>query len=189
MDIDIEIVEKIIKGEMDSFEKLINKYQKMVYNLAYRIFNNNSDAEDITQEVFLKIYKNIEKCSGKESIKTWIYTITYNTCIDEVRKRKGKNNISLDASLENDEGEYFIEIPSKEPTPETQMINKEGIKEIENALNKLTEIHKTLIFLRDIKGFTYNEISEIMDINIGTVKSKLNRARNNLKNILKNDQN
>lgn len=185
MDIDTELVDKIIKGEMDTFEKLIDKYQKMVYNLAYRIFNNYSDAEDMTQEVFLKVYKNIEKCSGKGSIKTWIYTIAYNTCIDEVRKRKGKTNFSLDSTIDSDDGEYNFEVASKEETPENYLINKEEIKEIENAINKLSEVHKTLIFLRDIKGFTYNEISEIMEINLGTVKSKLNRARTNLKNILK----
>ncbi len=185
MNIDIELVEKIIKGEIDAFEELIEKYEKMVYNLAYRIFNNYSDAEDMTQEVFLKVYKNIQKCSGKECIKTWVYTIAYNTCIDEIRKRKGKANISLNSTIDSDEGEYQIEIPSKEATPEKQLINKEEIKEIENAINKLSEVHKTLFFLRDIKGLTYNEISEVMGINIGTVKSKLNRARTNLKNILK----
>ena len=185
MNIDTELVEKIIKGEMNSFEELINKYEKMIYNLAYRIFNNYSDAEDITQEVFLKVYRNIQKCRGKESIKTWVYTIAYNTCIDEVRKRKGKINISLDMTLDSGDGDYKFEFASKELTPENKLINKEEIKEIENAINKLKEEHKTLIFLRDIKGLTYNEISEIMDINIGTVKSKLNRARTNLKNILK----
>lgn len=185
MDMDIEIVDKILKGEMDAFEQLIDRYQKLIYNLAYRIFNNTSDAEDVTQEVFLKIYRNIEKCSGKQSIKTWIYTITYNTCIDEVRKRKGKNNISLDMTLDSDDGEYSFEVASNEPTPEASLLNKEGIKEIEEAINQLNEVNKSLVFLRDIKGLSYNEISEIMDMNIGTVKSRLNRARNKLKNILK----
>lgn len=185
MDMDTEIIERILKGDMDAFEELIDKYQKMIYNLAYRMFNNSSDAEDITQEVFLKIYRNIEKCSGKHSIKTWVYTITYNTCIDEIRKTKGKEKISLDKKLNSDDGEYSFEIASNEPTPEISLLNKEGIKEIENAINQLNETSKTLVFLRDIKGLSYNEISEIMAMNIGTVKSRLNRARNNLKNILK----
>lgn len=178
---DYEIVEKILKGEINAFELIIEKYEKMIYNLAYRMFNNEADAEDITQEVFLKIYRNIEKCEGKQSIKTWAYTITYNTCIDEIRKRKGKNNISLDNNIEGDDNSYNFEIASNEPTPENTLISKEYFKEIENAVNKLSEVNKTLIYLRDIKGLSYNEISEIMSINIGTVKSKLNRARLALK--------
>lgn len=181
---DIEIIENILKGNVDSFSELIEKYEKMIYNLAYRILNNYSDAEDVTQEVFLKIYKNIEKCKGKQSIKTWVYTITYNTCIDAIRKNKGKNNISLDKNLDYDDSEYSFELPSNEPTPEAYLLNKESIKDIENAISKLSENNKALIFLRDIKGLSYNEISEVMDMNIGTVKSRLNRARNSLKNIL-----
>lgn len=182
---DIEIVEKVLKGDIDAFSEIIDKYEKMIYNLAYRIFNNASDAEDITQEVFIKVYKNIYKCEGKQNIKTWIYTIAYNTCIDEVRKRKGKNNISLDIELEGEENNFSLDIPSNEPTPENALIEKEGLLEIEQAINSLNEINKSLIFLRDIKGFSYNEISEITGLNIGTVKSRINRARNILKNILK----
>lgn len=187
MDIeDIKIVEKVLKGNVNDFSLIIEKYEKMVYNLAYKIFNNQSDAEDMTQDTFIKIYKNLYKCEGKESIKTWIYTIAYNTCIDEVRKRKGKNNISIDMDIEGEENNFSLTLPSNEPTPETALLNKEGLLEIEQAINSLNEINKTLIFLRDIKGFSYNEISKITGLNIGTVKSKLNRARNTLKNILKN---
>ncbi|WP_250277866.1 RNA polymerase sigma factor [[Clostridium] colinum] len=186
---DIEIVEKVLKGDVDAFSNIIDKYEKMIYNLAYRIFNNVSDAEDITQETFIKIYKNLYKCEGKQSIKTWIYTIAYNTCIDEVRKRKGKNNISLDMEIDGKDNSFSLDFPSNEPTPENYLIQKEGILEIEQAINSLNEDNKALIFLRDIKGFSYNEISEIMGLNIGTVKSKLNRARNTLKNILKNNWN
>ena len=182
---DIEIVEKVLKGDIDAFSEIIEKYEKMVYNLSYRIFNNTSDAEDMTQEAFMKIYKNLNKCQGKQSIKTWVYTITYNTCIDEVRKKKGKNNISLDMDIEGEENSFSLNMPSDEPTPESALIEKEGLLEIEQAINSLNEVNKSLIFLRDIKGFSYNEISEIMGLNIGTVKSRLNRARNMLKNMIK----
>lgn len=182
---DIEIIEKVLKGNIDAFSELIDKYEKMIYNLAYRIFNNTSDAEDMTQEVFIKIYKNLYKCEGKQSIKTWVYTIAYNTCIDEIRKRKGKNGISIDMEIEGEENNFSLDIASNEPTPENALMQKEGLLEIEQAINSLNEVNKALIFLRDIKGFSYNEISEIMNLNIGTVKSKINRARNTLKNILK----
>lgn len=183
---DIEIVERVLKGDINSFEAIIEKYEKMVYNIAYRIFNNVGDAEDMTQETFIKVYKNLYKCEGKQSIKTWVYTLAYNTCIDEVRKRKGKNNISLDLDIEGDDNSFSFEVASNEPTPENSLIQKEGLLEIEQAINSLNEINRTLIFLRDVKGISYNEISEITGINMGTVKSRINRARNTLRNILKN---
>lgn len=182
---DIEIVDKIIKGDIDAFSCLIDKYEKMVYNLAFRMFNNISDAEDITQEVFLKIYRNIEKCAGKSSIKTWVYTITYNTCIDEIRKRKGKKDISFDMEIEGEENDFSFEIASNEPTPEQALMQKEGLLDIEQAINSLNEQNRTIVYLRDIKGLSYNDISTITGLNVGTVKSRLNRARNILKNIIK----
>lgn len=181
---DKEIVDKVIKGDKDAFEYIIDKYTKMIYNISYRIFNNQADAEDMTQETFVKVYKNIYKCEGKQSIKTWVYTLAYNTCIDEIRKRKGKNNLSLDKKIETDDGDVFLEMASDENTPEKLFINKEGLLEIENAINRLNVTNKTLIFLRDIKGFSYNEISEIMGINLGTVKSRISRARKALKILL-----
>ena len=185
MDIeDKEIVDKILEGDIDFFSAIIDKYEKMIYNLAYRVFNNLSDAEDIVQEVFIKVYRNLYKCQGKQSIKPWVYSIAYNTCIDEIRKRKGKNNIPIDKQIEGNEGNFSFEIASNDLTPDKVLIEKESIQEIEKAINSLNADAKTLIFLRDIKGFSYNDISEITNIGIGTIKSRLNRARNSLRKIL-----
>lgn len=184
MNEDIEIIDKILKGDLTYFNKLLDKYEKMVYNLAYKMFLNNLDAEDITQEVFIKVYKNIEKCNKNISLKNWIYTITYNSCIDEIRKRKGKNNTSIDAMVQTEDNEYKIEIASNTKTPEEELLQKETLNNIEIALNKLNYDARVLIYLRDIKGLAYTEISEILNINIGTVKSRLNRARNALKKLL-----
>lgn len=179
-----ELVKSILKGNTNDFAILVDTYEKMVYNLAYRIFLDKSDAEDMTQETFIKVYRNLSKCEGKQCIRTWVYTIAYNTCIDEVRKRKGKNNLSLDMEIDGDENSYSLEIASKEPTPESKLLEKEGLLELETAINQLNTNNKSLIYLRDVKGLSYIEISEIMNVNIGTVKSGINRARQNLKKIL-----
>ncbi len=182
---DIEIINEILKGNTNAFELLIDKYEKMVYNLAFRMLNNTLDAEDITQDVFIKLYKNIEKCSGKQSIKTWVYTIAYNSCIDELRKKKGKNYISLDKNIEGEDKSFSLEIPSKDLSPEEAVLQKENINEIEKALLMINEQQRALIYLRDIKGLSYVDIGAITGLTLGTVKSRLNRARTALRKVIK----
>lgn len=181
------LIDKAVKGDINSFESLIIKYEKMVFNIAYRVFGNTEDAKDMAQEVFIKFYKNIKKCDNSKSVKTWIYTIAYNTCIDEVRKRKGKSTVSIDKDIDTDEGSFSKQLPSNEVTPENAVINKEKTIMIQKAINKLSEEHKILIVYRDINGFSYSEIAEITNLSLGTVKSRLSRARNSLKNIIKKD--
>lgn len=179
---DTQIIDEILNGNIDAFEKLVDKYQKLIFNFAFQITSNLNDAQDISQEVFIKIFKNLHKCKGKPSIKTWVYTITYNTSIDFIRKRNPKI-LSFDKPVDK-EGDFIMEMPSDEPTPEQILIFKENVKNIQNSIDKLNTSFKTMIFLRDIKGLSYNEIAEITNLNVGTVKSRLNRARVCLKNIL-----
>lgn len=182
---DKEIVNKVLNGDTQQFETIVLKYTKMVYNLAYRMLKDFQEAEDISQEVFLKVFKQLKKCKDKETIKTWIYTITYNTCIDLIRKNKNQQNISIFKNQnENDNNDAYIKIESNEYTPEKQVIIKEEVKNLENALNKLDDVSRTIVFLRDVKELSYNEISQITGINIGTIKSRLSRSRNQLKNFL-----
>lgn len=182
---DLQIIDEILAGNILAFEKLVDKYEKLIFNFSLQLVSNFSDAQDITQEVFIKIYKNLHKCVGKDSIKTWVYTITYNTSIDFIRKRNPKV-FSFDKPLSSDDGDFNIDIPSLELTPEQTLIFKENIQNIQSSIDKLSEKDKTLIFLRDIKGLSYNEIADVTSLNIGTVKSRLSRARINLKNILNN---
>lgn len=179
---DAYIVQDVLDGNTEKFSLIVQKYEKMVYNIAYRIFGNMQDCEDITQDTFIKVYKNLDKCKNFESIKTWIYKIAYNTSIDEIRKRNKKNARLLQSSYEEN---TKYEPKSNEPTPESFLIQKENRFQIEQAINTLDYENRILIYLRDIKGLSYLEISEITEINIGTIKSKISRSRKNLKNILK----
>lgn len=180
---DRQIIKNILMGNKDEFSNIIDKYQKMIYSICYKIFNNKSDAEDMTQETFMKIYKNLYKCEDNENIKTWIYTLAYNICIDEIRKRNTKKKIS--SSVGNFEDETSIVLEKDLCSPEKLFLDKEGLMVIEKAINKLNAVNRVIVFLRDIQGFSHAEISEITGINIGTVKSRLNRAHKQLKENLK----
>lgn len=179
--LNVDLLSKCKSGDINAFEELITTYEKLIYNISYRMFSNAEDAKDITQEVFIKIYKNINKCTDLNSFKNWACKIASNTCIDELRKRKGIYTDNIDDTLESD---YLNETKLKVITPEDSLVNKENISEIQSAINRLSPEYKTLIILRDIHGMNYQEISEIMDTPLGTIKSRIHRARTNLKNIL-----
>ncbi len=100
---DEELVRNSLDGDPHSFEQIVTKYEKLVYSVCYRMFNNPDDAMDCTQDTFIKVYKNMEKAIGKGNFKSWICTIATNTCLDELRKRKNKQTISLDAHFNDDE--------------------------------------------------------------------------------------
>ena len=113
---------------------------------------------------------------------TWLYRITTNTCIDEMRKRKGKQSYSLEEELENEEGSMQRQIADEGETPEESLLREERKSELLQALDTLSEEHKAAVILRDIRGLSYEEVAEIVDLPMGTVKSRISRARNQLKN-------
>lgn len=177
-----ELIAKAKQGDMQAFEELILKHEKIVYNVAFRMMNHSEDAKDISQEVFLKAYRNIKNFDERSMFSTWLYRITTNTCIDEMRKRKGKQSYSLEEELENEDGSMQRQIADEGDTPEESLMRGEEKGEILQALDTLSEEHRAAIILRDVKGLSYEEISEIIELPMGTVKSRISRARNQLKN-------
>lgn len=173
------------KGRMDAFEKLMRKYENKVYSLCYRFSGNYDDANDLAQETFIKVYNSINKFQGKSAFSTWLYRVTTNVCLDEMRKRKNVNSFSLDNPQKNDEGEeIYYDLSDQKFNPEL-IAEKNDLKQIvHKGINYLSEQQRMIIILREIEELSYEEIAEILDISIGTVKSRLNRARKNLKEIL-----
>lgn len=176
-----ELVAKAKQGDLAAFEALIIKHEKIVFNVALRMMNHSEDAKDISQEVFLKAYRSIGNFDERSAFSTWLYRITHNTCIDEMRKRKGKQNYSLEEGLESEDGIMQRQIADEGDTPEESLLRDERKGEILQALETLSEEHKAAIILRDVKGLPYEEIAEILDLSLGTVKSRISRARNHLK--------
>ena len=175
------LIQKAKQGDMRAFEELILKHEKIVYNLALRMMNHSEDAQDIAQEVFLKAYRSLSNFDERSAFSTWLYRITHNTCIDEMRKRKGKQTYSLEEELESEEGTMQRQIADAGDTPEESLLRAEQKSEILQALDRLSEEHKAAILLRDVKGLSYEEIAEILELSLGTVKSRISRARNQLK--------
>lgn len=167
--------------EVDSFEKLILGYEKHIFNVAYRMLGNVEDAKDVSQETMIKIYKNIDKCKEIKAIVGWITKITSNACIDFLRVKKRLNALSLEAEIETEDGTIEQQLRSDDPSPEEQVIYRELRSNIADALARLSDSYRILIVMRDIYGYSYNEIAEGMGLQLGTVKSRLSRARNNLR--------
>ena len=183
------LVEQSRKGDVDAFEKLIKDYKKTAYNIALRVLRNVEDAEDASQEALIKVYKSIQNFNMQSSFKSWLYRIVVNTCIDFKRK-KNINAVSIDENIDlGGNKEFQREIADDSNNPDILIEKNFNNKLINDAVGKLEDDFKTIIILRDIQGFSYSEISEILSCNLGTVKSRLNRARKSLKEILENELN
>lgn len=168
-------------GDLQAFETLIVAHEKIVFNVALRMLRHQEDARDISQEVFIKAYRSIANFDLRASFSTWIYRITINTCIDEMRKRKGKHTLSLSQEQEDEDGSWKHEIADTDDTPEEALMRSEEQSEILLALNRISEEYKTVFILRDIQGLSYEEIAEITGVALGTVKSRISRARSSIK--------
>ena len=183
------LVEQSRKGDVDAFEKLIKDYKKTAYNIALRVLRNVEDAEDASQEALIKVYKSIQNFNMQSSFKSWMYRIVVNTCIDFKRK-KNINAVSIDENIDlGGNKEFQREIADDSNNPDVLIEKNFNNNLINDAVGKLEDDFKTIIILRDIQGFSYSEISEILSCNLGTVKSRLNRARKSLKEILENELN
>lgn len=180
---EINLYERAAKGDLQAFEIFIARYEKLIYNAAYRMLPNPFDAEDISQDVLIKVYKSLYKCKSPEAFKPWLFKIIHNTCIDEIRKRKNKQTVSIDKSFETEDGAIENQMASDDRTPESEYLKNETAKEVQEAISKLSENFKILIIMRDLNGLSYEEIALSLGISLGTVKSRLSRARTTLKDI------
>lgn len=182
-----KLIKKASKGDIDAFEKLIETHQKRAYNIALKFMKDPEDAQDVSQQAFIKIFKHIKTFNFKSSFNTWMYRIIVNVCIDTINKNKKNRVYSLDNPIETTEGEINIDIRDDTNKPEDIIEKKETKELVHNAIDRLDDIYKTIIILRDIEGFSYKEISEILEISIGTVKSRIKRGRDKLRVILKKE--
>lgn len=181
MNQEYELIKSFQNGNLQVFEELIKPHEKKIYNIAFKLIKNEQDAYDLAQESLLKIYKSLNRFEYKSNFSTWMYRITYNTSIDYLRKNNNGWTISLDE--ENENGVKF-EIEDTLPTPEEIFEMKITKELIQEAVDKLDDTQRTVVVLRDVEGLSYEEISEVTDLNIGTVKSRINRGRKKLQETL-----
>lgn len=183
-----EIIDRIKKGDKNSFEQLIDMYQKKVYNIAYGILGCKEDAGDATQEAFLKVYRAIDGFNAQANFYTWLYRIASNVCMDMLRKRKRERFVFFGLSYKNENGdEQDMQIEDTALKPDEQLIKEEQKQVILKAIASLKDDYRIIVVLRDINGLSYDEIAEVLKLSPGTVKSRLNRARSALKDRLINN--
>ncbi len=174
---------KLKKGDPDAFEQFVREYEKKVYNIALRLLSDYDLAYDASQEVFVKVYKNISAFKEECALSTWVYRITVNVCTDIHRKNNKEKAISIDDDTK--EGADLLSIiPDAAPTPEEVYCQKESNVLIKKAISRLPSKYKEVIILRELQNLSYHEISSILDCSEGTVKSRINRGREKLYELL-----
>ncbi len=181
---DIELVERARAGNQQAYGQLLGKYRDAIYFMLLKMINNQVDAEDLTIEAFGKAFKNLDQYTPNFAFSTWLFKIASNNCIDHIRKKRG-TTVSLDQTVDGDDSlSPSSLIQSDTPDPEVSMINKQKISLMHDVVSKLKPRYRSLIELRYFKEYSYEEISEQLDLPIGTVKAQLFRARELLLNIL-----
>lgn len=181
---DFLLVQKAKAGDEKAYAELLGRYRDAIYFMLLKMVNNPSDAEDLTIEAFGKAFKNIGQYTPNFAFSTWLFKIATNNCIDFIRKKRAAT-ISLDQSSE-DPNSATVTIPSDTMDPEAHLINSQKIKLLRDVVSKLKPRYRTLVELRYFKEYSYEEISEELELPLGTVKAQLFRARELLYNILKN---
>lgn len=170
-----ELIKKAQSGDLRAFEQLVEQHYTRIYNIALGIMGNPHDAEDAAQNVLIKIHRAIGDFKLQSKFSTWVYRITTNVCMDEMRKRKRNQSVSSDDLAEDAFGT---------DDAESHALRREDVESLRNAIAALKDEHRKVIVLRDINGFSYEEIAQLTGSSVGTVKSRINRARTALKDIL-----
>jgi len=178
---ELELVRAAQKGDDSAFEELVRTYEKKVYHLALRMCGSQEDAYEIAQEAFLSAWKGLKFFRGESSFSTWLYRLTSNAAIDFLRRDKrqsGPGEISLD------DEETYIEPTDPRPTPQQHAERAEVRQALAEGLNKLSPEHRQVLLLRELQGLSYEEIAEVLELDLGTVKSRIARAREKLRKYL-----
>lgn len=177
-------IKQVIKGDQDAFGEIVEIYKNSVYQLCYRMIGNQHEAEDLAQEAFLRAYVNIKSFNQELKFSTWLFRIATNLCIDRIRKKKP--DYYLDAEVSGTEGlTMYSQIPSGTPLPESQLESLELHETVQKEILKLPEKYRTVIVLKYIEELSLNEISEILDLPLGTVKTRIHRGREALRQQLR----
>jgi RNA polymerase sigma-70 factor (ECF subfamily) len=175
------------RGDVGAFNGLVQAYQRQVYNLCYRTLGNAEDAADATQDAFLSAYRAIKSFNGPATgFRGWLLRIAVNACYDQLRRRQRRPTESLDALGSNapDEPSAGDRIADPEPGPELRALSAETARQIQAAIDRLPPDQRMTVILSDVQGLSYDEVAHAMEVELGTVKSRLSRARVRLRELL-----
>lgn len=182
------IVRKVLGGDANAFETLVLEYEKNVYNIAMRMTGNSEDAADMTQEAFIKAYNSLQSFRGDSKFSVWLYRIVSNVCLDFLRSKNRRPTVSL--SVEDDDGEDAqLDVADESQSPELLLDRKLTRDSVRRGLDSLPPDYRQILLLREIQGLSYDEIAQALSLEVGTVKSRIFRARKRLCTFLIDDGN
>ena len=184
-DPDRDLVSRCQRKQPAAFEELVRRYQDRVFNLCFRFLREREVAEEIAQDVFVAVYKHVEGFKGDSKFSTWLFRVVANHCHNKskyLRRRKHKQQDSIDAPLEGEDGDLKRELPDDPDRSPEELAGRRGLNEmIQSAISELDDDHRVIVLLRDVEDMSYEEIGSILGLPEGTVKSRLHRARNELR--------
>ena len=174
-----ELIARLQKRDEAAFEELIRQYEKKVYTLCFRMCGNSEDAEEAAQDAFLALWRGIDRFRQESTLSTWIYRLATNACIDTLRRRKKQSG-----SVSLDDEELFVDAVDPAPQPHEEAERRETQRLLQEGLLSLPAEYRSILLLREIEGLSYSEISAALDLELGTVKSRISRGRTLLRNFL-----
>lgn len=180
---DLSLVQAILKGDQDAFRRLVEKYQRSVYNITWRMVRNDEDARDLTQETFIRVYRGLGTYDQTRTFSTWLFRIATNLCIDHHRKKKMRT-VSIDGSQIGDETREPMALPDHGPRPDRLHEVTSLAERIDSFLERLSPAYRAVLVLRYREQLSYEEMANVLDIPLGTVKARLHRAHRHLRNLM-----
>lgn len=178
------LVEKARAGDLQAYDELVRRYQERIYGTIYHMTSNHEDANDLVQETFIKAFSALKSFKGGSSFYTWVYRIAVNKTINFLKQRKNRTGMSLNDLDFNAENDPDLVALISHKTPRREAGLSELQKKLNEAMGKLSEVHRLVVTLHDVQGVPHEEIAQIMDCNIGTVRSRLFYARQQLQGYL-----
>jgi len=179
---DIQVIEKVLAGDVEAFSGIIEKYKDKTFNYVYSQVKDYDEALDITQEIFIMTIEALRSFRRESKFSTWFYSIMVNYCKNYRKKNSRYNLVSINSSRGEDE--YDMQLPDERENPENEVIMNDSLRIVKDEIGKLPDDYREILLLRDIEGLSYNEISEILDISLSNVKVRIHRGREFLKNRL-----
>lgn len=179
------LVQRAQNGDKAALSELIGRYERRTYNLAFRLMGNHADASDAAQEALVRVYTRLHNFRGDSAFSTWLFRVATNTCLDELRRRGRLRTTSLDNPLATDEGELPRQVDVDPEGPTEHAERREVQAAVQRAINRLPEEYRVVVVMRDLQDLPYQEIAAELGTSLGTVKSRLHRARLALRAIIR----
>ncbi|MDF2628976.1 MAG: polymerase ECF-type sigma factor [Symbiobacteriaceae bacterium] len=182
---DETLVRRAQKGDQAALSELITRYERKTYNLAYRLMGNHADASDAAQEALVRVYTRLPNFRGDSAFSTWLFRVVTNTCLDELRRRGRLRHQSLDNPLPAEEGALPRQTTDESDGPIERAERREVQAAVQRAINRLPDEYRAVVVMRDLQDLTYHEIAAVLGTSLGTIKSRLHRARQALRLIIR----